>query len=508
MSLKRNATANFVSQAWSVLMGLAFIPLYIQYLGLEAFGLIGFFASLQAWLAIVDLGLSLTVNREMARFGAGADSDDAGPLHQLLRAVRAVYLGVGLALVALVWWLAPLIATQWFQASQLTPEVLQTALRLLGVALVLRWVSQIHRSAIQGLQRQVWLGGFTVVSSTLRPLGALLLLAFAEVGVVGFFAWQVLVSALELAVLVLRLKCFLPPEQTPMPLSLAPLRRVWRFAAGVFMADAFAIVMTQSDKLILSNLLSLHDFGVYSFAFTLGTALAAFKTPLFHAVSPRLTAQAAAGDAAGLQATYHKASQAMSVLAIPGALVATVYADRLIYAWSGSLLLAEQAAAIAAVFILAYMLNSLIHIPAALALSHGWSAWGMTVNGLAAFAIVPAVFFGAKLFGPIGAAAANLALNLLYFLFAVYWLHRRLLRTEWARWLAVDNLAPLAVAAVLVAAIRFWVPAAGERWPTAFTLAAVWLLVSAAVAMSLPYPRQALLTLLPGMFRVLRRPAR
>lgn len=42
--LKRNVIANYLGQGWRVLMSLAFVPLYIKYLGIEAYGLIGILA--------------------------------------------------------------------------------------------------------------------------------------------------------------------------------------------------------------------------------------------------------------------------------------------------------------------------------------------------------------------------------------------------------------------------------------------------------------------------------
>ena len=66
--LKRNLIANYLGQGWAALMGLAFIPLYIKYLGIEAYGLIGLFALLQAWLSLLDMGMTPTLGREMARF--------------------------------------------------------------------------------------------------------------------------------------------------------------------------------------------------------------------------------------------------------------------------------------------------------------------------------------------------------------------------------------------------------------------------------------------------------
>ena len=45
--LKKNIAANFAGSVWQALMGLIFIPIYIKFMGIEAWGLIGFFATLQ-----------------------------------------------------------------------------------------------------------------------------------------------------------------------------------------------------------------------------------------------------------------------------------------------------------------------------------------------------------------------------------------------------------------------------------------------------------------------------
>ena len=57
--LKKNLIANYVGNAWSALMSLLFVPGYIQYIGIEAYGLIGLFAMLQAWLGLLDMGMTL-----------------------------------------------------------------------------------------------------------------------------------------------------------------------------------------------------------------------------------------------------------------------------------------------------------------------------------------------------------------------------------------------------------------------------------------------------------------
>ena len=71
MSLRRNVLANYLGQGWRAIMSLAFVPVYIKYLGIEAYGLIGIFVMLQAWLTLLDMGMKPALAREMARFTGG-----------------------------------------------------------------------------------------------------------------------------------------------------------------------------------------------------------------------------------------------------------------------------------------------------------------------------------------------------------------------------------------------------------------------------------------------------
>lgn len=490
MSLKHNVAANFISQAFVVLMMFALVPLYIRSLGLEAYGLIGLFVALQAWATVIDLGLSHTLKLEMARYSAGGTRSD--DLRGLLVAVQWLYGGIGLVIAVLIWLAAPYFAQHWFQVSGLSSDVVQTSLQLLGLNLVLRWASQVYRSAIQGLQRQVWLAVFTVATTALRTVGTVWLLVWGGAGVVDFFLWQVAMTALELVWLLARLRSWMPPARAAALTAprLAPLRRVWRFAGAVFVTNLCAAFMTQIDKLILSRALPLEEFGFYAFAFTLGTAVAVFATPIFQAVMPRLTVDIASGDVNRPIATYRKASQTMAVIVLPLAAVMICHAPALIFTWSDDRLLAERSAALAAVFVAAYALNSLVHVPAALALSHGWSGWAMVSNLLACILVVPGVFIGLAYLGAIGAALANLGLNVLYFVVAVWFLHRRYLVRQWRAWFFLDSLVPMAVAFGLAGAAMLLGDATRGRVPTGAFLVTLWAVVAFATALSLRFPRE------------------
>ena len=94
MSLKRNILASYVSQFYVTLSGIVMVPFYIRYMGVEAYGLVGFYAMLQAWFQLLDMGLTPTMARETARFYGGAI--DSLSYRRLVRALEGVFFTLAL----------------------------------------------------------------------------------------------------------------------------------------------------------------------------------------------------------------------------------------------------------------------------------------------------------------------------------------------------------------------------------------------------------------------------
>ena len=65
--LKKNIVANYIGQFYNIIIGIVMVPFYLEYLGAEAYGLVGFFALVQSWMALLDMGLSPTLSREVAK---------------------------------------------------------------------------------------------------------------------------------------------------------------------------------------------------------------------------------------------------------------------------------------------------------------------------------------------------------------------------------------------------------------------------------------------------------
>ena len=85
--VRRNIVANIAGRGWAALLSLAVFPVYIHFLGIEAFGLIGFFLSVTSILSLLDLGLGTALNRQFAQYSM--QSGKAQEMHDLLRTLES-----------------------------------------------------------------------------------------------------------------------------------------------------------------------------------------------------------------------------------------------------------------------------------------------------------------------------------------------------------------------------------------------------------------------------------
>jgi hypothetical protein len=195
MTLQKNILANYVSQFYVTIIGIVMVPLYIRYMGAEAYGLVGFFAMLQAWFALLDMGLTPTMARETARFNGGAT--DPLSYRRLVRALEGIFLIVAIAGGIGLYAASGYIANDWLKASKLPLSEVQSSLELMAIIIALRWMCGLYRGAISGSERLVWLGGYNSAVATLRFVLVLPILMFVGTSPTLFFGFQCGVAVLE-----------------------------------------------------------------------------------------------------------------------------------------------------------------------------------------------------------------------------------------------------------------------------------------------------------------------
>lgn len=464
MSLKKNILANYLSQIYVTLIGIIIVPLYIKYMGAEAYGLVGFFAMMQAWFNLLDMGLTPTISRETARFRGGAT--DALSYRRLVRALEGVFLIVALAGGSALFAGAGYIANDWLQASKLPISEVQTAIQLMAAIIAMRWMCGLYRGAISGSERLVWLGGYNSLIATVRFIGVLLVLIFIGTTPTIFFSYQFSVAMLELAGLLFyayRLLPSIPPGER-LPWSWAPLKPVLKFSLTIAFTSSVWVLVTQTDKLVLSKLLPLAEYGYFTLAVLVASGVMVISGPVSGAIMPRMAKLEAEDDHAGLIRVYRQATQLVAVIAGAASVTAAFCAEPLLWAWTGNKILAHQAAPILVLYAIGNGILAVSAFPYYLQYAKGNLHLHLIGNAIFVVLLIPSIIWAASHYGGIGAGYVWLVMNLISFVAWLPLVHRKFEPGLNLKWYVQDILLIVFVAAIAGYCLSAVLPHSDNRW--------------------------------------------
>jgi len=257
-----NLLANLFGRIWTMVASFIFVPLYIRYLGEEAYGLVTFFTTLQSLLAILGLGLSKTLRRE---FALGDESDRTRAYkYKMLRSMEFLYAGVCLLIVLICYLSAKDIANQWLKIDRLDIRLVESTVQIMGLSIALQIMANLYQGGIFGLEYQVLANSIQIGWSSVKSIGAVILLASCSINVFQFYLWYVFSDLLFALIARLYVVKLINKREKWRISDLALLKNVWKFAAGILVVSVISTINTQIDKLIISKNLSLVELGAYN----------------------------------------------------------------------------------------------------------------------------------------------------------------------------------------------------------------------------------------------------
>ncbi|WP_303290698.1 lipopolysaccharide biosynthesis protein [Marinobacter sp. SS5-14b] len=439
MSLKKNIIANYASQLYVTGVGILILPLYIKYMGAEAYGLVGFFTMLQAWFGLLDMGLTPTIGRETARYHGGSMS--ALAYRQLLRALTLIFAGVAVIGGGGLWLFSEVIANQWLNTETLDVTEVILAVQIMAVSVALRWMGGLYRGVVTGSERLVWLSVFNVAIATLRFIAVFGTMSLYGFTPVVFFLHQLAVAIFEIMGLWL-FSLKLTPNQNTLPApvgwSFKPVRPVLKFALSIAFTSSVWVLVTQTDKLVLSGILPLAEYGYFTLAVLVASGIMVISGPVSVALMPRMARLNAEGKREEMIQIYRNATQLVTIIAGSAAIVIAFNAELLLFAWTGDRELAAQAAPILRLYAIGNGFLAVGAFPYYLQYALGNLRYHLIGNAVMVALLMPGIIAAATFYGGVGAGWVWLGVNGGYLLFWVGFVHGRLVPGLHIGWLSGD----------------------------------------------------------------------
>ena len=441
LSLKKNIFSNYISQIYVALIGILMLPIYIKYMGAEVYGLIGFFTMLQACFSLLDLGLTPTIGRETARYHGGAIS--ALEYRQLYRALSVVFGVIAVVGGGGLFLFSGLIATRWLIVENLPLDEVRFFVQIMAISVAMRWICGLYRGVVTGSEQLVWLSGFSALVATLRFIVVLPVMLGLGFTPFVFFVYQLLVALLEVLGLLLKSRKLLPASrglEGGIGWSFKPVRLILKFALAIAFTSSVWVLVTQTDKLVLSGILPLKEYGYFTLAVLVASGIIVISSPISSAIMPLMTRLHAEGKNDDLIRVYRNATQLICIVAGSAAITLIFCAEQLLFAWTGDSQLVVEVAPILRLYAIGNGLLAVAAFPYYLQYAKGNLRYHLIGSAGMLVVLIPSIIFAASYFGGIGAGYVWLVTNGLFLLGWVAYTHHKLEPGLHLRWLAVDIL--------------------------------------------------------------------
>ncbi|MCZ2339107.1 MAG: oligosaccharide flippase family protein [Chitinophagales bacterium] len=114
--------------------------------------------------------------------------------------------------------------------------------------------------------------------------------------------------------------------------SFKSVQPLLKFALTIAFTSSVWVLVTQTDKLILSGILPLSEYGYFTLAVLVASGIMVVSGPISIAIMPRMARLHAEGKHQELIQIYRNATQLVAVIAGSATIIITLYAKPLLYA--------------------------------------------------------------------------------------------------------------------------------------------------------------------------------
>lgn len=288
--LRLNVLANYAGTFASIICPLIVLPFYLNILGAPTWGLIALMTTLQVFFSLLDTGVSQALLKEFSLSEKRAVNQRVETGYVLFGFERLYWCFCAL-LAGVVFLLSDFIAQHWLHLDQVSVNEASLAIKGAAVIFFFQFPGFIYRSLLLGTQNQVRLNAIVTVSVLVRQLGGILVILIWP-SLLAFIIWHVLCVAIDTFVKAHQAWAVVGIGTKRSDFAwLTPLmQRYTAVMTKMTVAILMGAAVMQVDKLILTGMVSVAEFGYYTIASSLATGALQLISPIITAALPHATA--------------------------------------------------------------------------------------------------------------------------------------------------------------------------------------------------------------------------
>ncbi|MCI2425054.1 flippase [Candidatus Acetothermia bacterium] len=358
--LARNTLFNLIGQGLPLVVAIVTMPLIIQGLGTERFGLLALAWVVLGYFVIFDLGLGRATTKFVAE-ALGKGEEEQVPRLVWTAVTIQVFFGLLGAIVLAS--ITPLLVERILNIPPALIKEAKDTFYLLSLSIPVVLVSSSFRGVLEAIQRFDLVNIVRVPSSTLTFLLPLvgLFLGFNLPGIVSLI---LAVRLTELTVFVV-MSIRIAPRLKRYSSSFALLSRLFSFGGWMMVSSIVGPILVHLDRFLIASLMSMAALAYYSAPYEAVTRLWVISTSLAMTLFPAFSSLEGVRDRQKLGILFARAVKYILLVIGPIVLIIGLFAEDILQAWLGADF-AVKSTVVLQVFALGVLISSLAWIPCVL----------------------------------------------------------------------------------------------------------------------------------------------
>ena len=290
-SIKKVFFANLFSQFLSAIIGIVILPFYSRYFSPEEYGVFMIFYMSFTWVLIFDFGFTNYLNKFSTLYKNGKINKEN--FNQVLNTYEIFFAGLILFFLffsllikytnfQLVYW--PILFKDNFHV-----------LIFILVSVLLKLFTILYKASLDGFYLGNIASTLSVSFLVIRYIFPLLYVIFFQLTLNNFLFFQAIVSLIECICFFLAVRLKGEINFSLRNLMFHKSHLFNRFTAFSFANSILYIIITQSDKILLINFLSITEFGEFASVIAVTNGIFYLSGPFMSTISPRLIGSISAG---------------------------------------------------------------------------------------------------------------------------------------------------------------------------------------------------------------------
>lgn len=406
--LYKNLLSGVFSKLVSLVLSILFVPVFFKLLGNEAYGFIGAMTMILSGLGLMDFGLGNILSKEISQRKAKGILKLS---HSLIFSIEWIYFFIGLLIFSCLVILSFVWMPHWFSSKEFSKESITIIFLLISGVIFVQWPISLYNSGLFGIGKQVQANFYATLFSILKTIGAYICLLIFGKTIYVFLIWMLLINLLNTLILWIQFRIAMPKRMDTNSFDWKSLNEIKSMTFGFSVLGVLVFLMTDIDKLIISKVLTLNNYGLYSLIFVIVTSYQLISTTLKNAFFPDIAKDVLGHKPFSKYSRFNLYSKLFNFIFIPVSAFLYIFSAEIISLWTKDVALSNSIHIAFRWLMLGSMFNGLMYTANNYLIAKERFRFLIKTYALSTLFFLPSVYFLTKNYGLEGACFSWFLLN-------------------------------------------------------------------------------------------------